>query len=245
MGTVNLPKIGLNNDVEMYDDQIYKILRRLIIENKLRPEDRLSENELADHFGVSRMPVRKALDRLEENGLIEILAKKGSFVKKISATNIREICFVRTSIETNALREAFALKDTAFNRIVNKLEKNLEQQAKIIIRPGKDADAKYLKLDDEFHAIICSFSGTQLAWNTIESLKANMDRIRYFTVKDRLSAPDQLIKEHQVVVDAIKSKDFDLCYKLLKEHLYEISKTYEKAKEANSEWFSQSLSVHY
>lgn len=237
MGTVKLPKIGLNNDVEMYDDQIYKILRRLIIENKLRPEDRLSENELADHFGVSRMPVRKALDRLEESGLIEILAKKGSFVKKISATNIREICFVRTAIETSALRDSLTLKDSVFNRIVAKLEKNLEQQSKVIVQQGKDADAKYLKLDDEFHAIICSFSGTKLAWNTIESLKANMDRIRFFTVKDRLSAPDRLIQDHHVIVEAIRSKDYERSYQLLKEHLYEISKTYEKAREANSKWF--------
>jgi len=236
---LKLPKLGFGNDVASYAEQAYHVLRELIIENRLKPGDMLSENDLAQSLGVSRMPVRKALDHLAADGLIKILPKKGSFVEKIPVTRLREICFMRAAVETASIRSLGALPASAVKRIMGKLERNLKSQDKTATQGGADAGARFLKLDDDFHATLCQLSGTSLAWETIDALKANMDRIRYFTIVGKVSKIPDLVSEHRAVYEAILEGRLEDACAQLKAHLYEIGQTYKEVKEQNSGWFQQ------
>jgi DNA-binding GntR family transcriptional regulator len=236
---IKLPKLSLGKDLTTYADMAYHVVRSLIIENKLKPDDQLSENDLAQSFGVSRAPVRKALDHLAADGLIRILPKKGSFVEKISVKRLMEICFMRAAIESAAIRHSSELDEESFEKILKKLARNLEKQEKTLDLKGCYAGAKFLKLDDDFHATLCELSGTSMAWETIDSLKANMDRIRYFTFIGKISELKDLIEEHTEIYKAISEKKSGEACELLKRHLYEIGSTYKEVMAKNSEWFLQ------
>ena len=234
MKKFTLPDLILNTNVgESASSQIYSFLRERIIDNTAFPGTQLSENELAAHFHVSRQPVREALTRLRQDGLIEIIPQKGSFVKKISLPNLIGVCFVRSAIECNALYESLRLEDASFKEIVFKLAENLNQQKAL----GEHSTSlEFLHLDDEFHRLICSFSGSNLAWEMLQGVKANMDRIRFFTLEN-VSKPAHLIQGHEKIYESVASRDYFMACGLLRSHLYEITHTYKQVMEENKEWF--------
>ena len=236
MKTLKLPKLK-RNDKEPMATQVYSYLRELIIENKLPPGSPLSENELAAHFETSRQPVRESLARLKREELIEVFPQKGSFVKKISVKNLKEICFVRDAMECTAVRDAMELDPKSFERVYKKLERNLEQQLKLDLSK-KNVHEHFLRLDDNFHELICSFSQTKIAWDLVQSVKGNLDRVRFFTFA-KISRIDTLYKEHQEILECIKNKDAQGACTLLKDHLYTIISTYKYALEENEEWFCE------
>lgn len=95
----------------------------------------------------------------------------------------------------------------------------------------------FLQLDDELHKLICSFPGTNFIWETIENLKANIDRIRFFTIIDRISPPDELVEEHEQLVALIKADKIEDACTLLERHIYEIGNTYKQVRDKCRQWF--------
>ena len=94
---------------------IYESLRRDIISLELHPGQRLRENELAEQFGVSRTPVRSALQRLESEGLVYTVPKSGNFVTKINLHNIYNTIYIRNSVDKSIFRDMIdVLKDMIF-----------------------------------------------------------------------------------------------------------------------------------
>lgn len=217
--------------------QIFYFLRQLIVENFLVPNDKISENEIAEHFDVSRMPVRAAINDLINCGLVEVFPQKGSFVTKISASNLNDICFMRCAIECQALRESIKLNSKEFDKIIKLLEKNLLKQKALNGKKGKNVHGKFLSLDDDFHSTICQFSSTKLAWETLQKLKSNLDRIRYFTIQEDISSAESLVAEHEILFNYIKNKEQQKAIDTLSSHLYEITKTYTIVKDRHNDWF--------
>lgn len=233
---IKLPRLKINN-TDALSLQVYNYLRSLIIQNTIPPGTALSENELSAHFDISRQPVRESLARLSREELVEIIPQKGSFVKKISVKNLKEVCFVRVAMESSAVRDAMSLEEKEFNRIIVRLEKNLSAQ-KDLQPDRKNAYERFLTLDDTFHALLCSFSGTELAWDLVQSIKGNLDRIRFFTFA-HISKVDHLCKEHTEILNAIRAHDDTLACKLLRTHLYTITETYKQAMEEQTSWFME------
>ncbi len=236
-----LPKLIFKQDQTIVA-QLYDFLRELITQGRILPDTPLTENDLATHFAISRQPVRQALLRLSHDGLIDVIPQRGSFVTKISVSNLIGICFIRCAIECNAVYEGFKLDDKTFKSVSGKLKRILKNQTDLVANLKHKTDlseaekGRFLKLDDKFHCTICSFSGTDLAWQTIQSSKANMDRIRYLSI-GRHSNPQALLGEHQALFEAIEQKNFDAASFILRDHLYEITKTYQPIMQSNAEWF--------
>lgn len=233
MKEYRLPKFKVKAN-EPLMPQVYSYLRTLIIQNKLQPGMQLSENDLSAHCQVSRQPVHDALARLSQDDLIEIRPQIGSFVKKISVTSLNEVCFIRASIECNAVRESVRLEQSVRAKLISKLHKNLEQQRRINEKSG--SFEKFLALDDTFHSLICSFSETTMAWEIIQSIKGSMDRIRFFTLESSPSFSEQ-VQEHQQIVDAIENNDLEQSCALLRRHLYAISSSCSLALQEHETWF--------
>lgn len=234
-----LPKLKLSPNRTL-SSQIYEFLRHQIVEKTILPGTQLSENDLTAHFDVSRTPVREAINHLSRDGLVEIQPQNGTFVTKISVNKLFEICFMRCAIETEAVRASLTLDEKLFKAIIKKLEKILEQQRKLKDKPH--TEAKFLTLDDEFHHAICDFSQTNLAWEVLQGVKANMDRIRYLSI-GTFSTIDDLLAEHEKLLEAILTKDIDTSCKILRQHAYEITKTYKPVMEKNANWFVESSTM--
>lgn len=113
------------NPTQPVNQQIYRILRRDIVRCLIPPGTPLSEKEVSVRFDVSRQPVREAFIKLAENGLIQIRPQRGSYVNKISLSQVRNGCFVRQAIECAVVRRAASLIN---DNQCYLLEQNLHQQ---------------------------------------------------------------------------------------------------------------------
>ncbi len=238
--TVNrklLPRLHLTAGKKL-SEQIYEFLRMQIVKRQIPPGTALSENELAAHFDVSRNPIREAIGRLRNNHLIEIMPQKGTFVTKISISNLKDICFVRGALETAAVRNIPNLTEKEFSAVIKALDKNMAQQRKQQSCKTENS-SRFLELDDEFHRIICDLSKTSLSWQMIHSVKANMDRVRYLSLS-HVTTVSELSQCHEKIYEAIAARNIEKACELIEKHSYEITRTYKQIMEESSEdWFEE------
>jgi DNA-binding GntR family transcriptional regulator len=220
------------NPTQPVNQQIYRILRRDIVHCLIAPGTPLSEKEVSVRFDVSRQPVREAFIKLAENGLIQIRPQRGSYVNKISLSQVRNGCFVRQAIECAVVRRAAAMITDAQ---LYQLEQNLHQQRIAIDREQLN---DFFLLDDEFHQLLSQIADCQLAWETIENIKAAIDRVRYMSL-DHVTSPEMLLRQHQDIFSALEKRDVEGVDKAMTEHLQEISESVLLIHQENRDWFSE------
>ena len=217
---------------EPVNQQIYRFLRQDIVTCAIPPGSLLSEKEVSSRFDVSRQPVREAFIKLAEAGLVQILPQRGTFVRRISAQRVADGRFIREAVEVAVVRRA-ALEATP--EALALLEHNLQLQKMSAERQNSQA---FLLLDDEFHRLIAQSINCELAWETVENIKATMDRVRFLTLS-KVSPPESLIAQHNEIYQALLAKDADAAGQALRRHLQEMIFSITPIAEQNSEWFEQ------
>jgi DNA-binding GntR family transcriptional regulator len=158
--------------------------------------------------------VREAFIKLAEERLVIILPQRGTFVVKISVADVLDARFVREAIEVAVVQEAAT---SALPTAVKEL-RNLIEQQKTVVHGHND---EFLALDEEFHRTIALSVGRAHAWRVIESIKAQMDRIRYLSLDDATPLP-LLIEQHTRIVDGIEAGDPTAAVAATRSHLREI-----------------------
>ena len=113
------------------------------------------------------------------------------------------------------------------------LEHNLQLQRLAAERHDSQA---FLALDDEFHRLIAEGINCLLAWETVENIKATMDRVRFLTLSE-VSPPESLIQQHENIYQALKAQDVEAAEAAMRRHLQEMILTITPIAERNSEWF--------
>ena len=220
------------NPTQPVNQQIYRILRRDIVHCLIPPGTPLSEKEVSVRFDVSRQPVREAFIKLAENGLIQIRPQRGSYVNKISLSQVRNGCFVRQAIECAVVRRAAGMVN---DEQLYQLEQNLNQQRTAVERQQL---TDFFQLDDEFHQKLSQIADCQLAWDTVENIKATIDRVRYMSL-DHVSPPEMLLRQHHDIFAALVKHDGDAVEHAMMLHLQEISESVQLIRQENSDWFSE------
>ena len=176
-------------------DQIYEALKGAIVSVQLLPGTSISENRICRHFGVSRTPVRSAMVRLSEDGLIDVYPQQGSFVSPIRLAEINDSHFVRKSLEIALMREAAA-----------KWSPEKSAEARAIIESQRQAIAAgdgnlFFREDEHFHQVFAGFAEREGVWATILQAKARLARfVRLFGKPDRLPI---VVREHIAILDAL------------------------------------------
>ena len=209
---------------------VYLAIRDAIVDASLEPGRQLSENELAALLGVSRTPVREALQRLREERLVEVVPQLGTFVTRISDGAVEDAQFVREALECAAIRET-AVRATAAD--VAALEAIVARQE----QTAADFDGFYV-LDDELHHMLCDLSGREIAWSLSQRAKGHLNRIR------RLSLPEpgyvaEMIAEHRAVVAAVAAHDPDEAERALRHHLRMVLSTLPAIRSQHPDYFEQ------
>ncbi|QKJ87813.1 GntR family transcriptional regulator [Paramixta manurensis] len=215
---------------EPVNQQIYRFLRQDIVTCAIHPGTLLSEKEVSARFQVSRQPVREAFIKLAEAGLVQILPQRGTFVRKISAQRVADGRFIREAVEVAVVRRAAV---EAPPQALMELEHNLQLQKLAAQRHDSHA---FLLLDDEFHRLIAQSIQCELAWETVENIKATMDRVRFLTLSE-VSPPESLIEQHYQIYHAIVEKNADAAEAALRRHLQEMIFSITPIAEQNSDWF--------
>lgn len=204
--------MALENRHRRLSEQALDAIRRQIVTGVYPPNTRLSEVELSEKLGVSRTPVREALIRLAEEGLVKIVPQIGSFVAPISLEAVRQAQFIREHLECALIAETAKHIDM---KIVRRMTDNLEQQA-IAAQQG-DWDTFY-SYDEALHAIWATASGDIGVWRVIQQSKVHLDRVRQLS--DR--RPEHmllLLSQHTKIAEAVAKGDVATAQTELRNHL--------------------------
>ncbi|CAL8481365.1 GntR family transcriptional regulator, rspAB operon transcriptional repressor (plasmid) [Caballeronia sp. S22] len=210
--------------------QIYRALRQAIFAGEMVPGTPLSEKEVSDMFHVSRQPVREAFIKLVEVGVLQVLPQRGTFVKRISPRRVREGRFIREAIETAVARKAAEHITDAQLKL---LTDNIRDQR---VAAKANDTAAFLALDEAFHFTIAQTIDCGAAWEAIQDIKAQMDRVRYLSLPDD-SPLDHLIKQHAKILAALRAHDPVAAEDAMRAHLREILVTLGPIAARNPNWF--------
>lgn len=193
--------------------QMHLELRRRILRNDLAPGTRMSEIDTAAAYEVSRQPVREAFIKLAEEGLLEVRPQRGTFVRKISIKAVMDARFVREAVEADVVRTVARAHDP---EVGAELLRQVDKQR----RGAEEGFERFIQLDERFHQTLADAAGVSGAWQVLETLKLQMDRVRYLAV---MRFPmEKLLAQHEAVARAIEAGDVAAAEAAMRHHLREI-----------------------
>lgn len=205
---------NITKDTKQY--KLYYQIRTAIINNEYLPGTMLTERVLCDKYNVSRTPVREALRQLTNEGMVEHVTGKGSFVANIAFEDIIEIFEMREALEKEAVK-LFILKDDG--TLKNKLEECFNEQ---LLYSNTDP-AKFMEKDMEFHLLIVEGAKNKRLKAVLETI---YDQIKMMAISakndDKLKKMAQI--HHQKIMEAVRTKDITLAEQSIVEHILEIKK---------------------
>jgi DNA-binding GntR family transcriptional regulator len=181
-------------------DSVYAALKTAIIENTLAAGSRLTEAAIAEQIGVSNTPVREAISRLEREGLVHFLPRRGAVVVSITAEDIREVLEVREVLEAHAIVRALQRRTPELDRRLSEL---VEQAEALVAASDQHG---YSRLDMEFHRLLVQASGNGRLLRVFENMHDQflMIRWRAFDLPGRPLAGQ---REHQEILAAFLTGD--------------------------------------
>ncbi len=188
--------------------QLHTRLRKRIIRGELPPGTRLSEQEIAGQYALSRQPVREAFIRLAGEGLLEIRPQRGTFVTPIDMEWVLCTRFIRESVESDIVRLA----------AVQALPQDHEALFCQIARQEAESDpAALTQLDEEFHATLAGIAGKAMVWSHLQQMKMHLDRARHLLAA--MTPKDIMLDQHRNLALAIAAGDPDRAETAIREHL--------------------------
>jgi DNA-binding GntR family transcriptional regulator len=191
---------------------VFESLREAIISGRLKPGERMMEIQMAEEMGVSRTPVREAIRKLELEGLVVMIPRKGAYVAGLSLKDIVEVFEIRGALEGLAA-------ELAAERITDDELENLERYLVRITEDIEKGDlVKVVETDTDFHTQLYKASRNDWLLQIINNLREQIQRFRTTS----LSYPGRMkeaVEEHRQIVEAISIRNGKLARKLAQEHI--------------------------
>lgn len=203
-------------------EDILKNIAKKIETLEFKPGAKISENEIAQTYQVSRTVVRSAFAILREWGLIEVYPQRGTYIAKINVAYIRDMQFVRNAVETAVMKEVMKKKEKDDLMLI--LQKNLKEQEKY--RHLRKYEDEFFQLDEAFHQAFMNFIHRE---NVPEIINLNIQNIqfrrwRYLEV-ETMEMMEKIIEQHTCIYEAVKKGDENQAVNVLQEHLVTVSQT--------------------
>lgn len=196
-------------------EEVFETLKKEILDLRLEPGRAISENDICDRFGVSRTPVRDALRLLQEQGFVETIPYRGTYVTLLSLDNIKQMIYMRVAVETMVLRD--------FTRIYTPLDLEdirhaIARQRALAQEPGFEPEQFY-HMDAQLHSLWFRAVKRQKLWEMLQAQQLHYTRFRML---DFITETDfmRIIGEHEELFQMISGKDERGLEESLKEHLY-------------------------
>lgn len=193
--------------------QVHGALRRLILSTVLLPWQTLSEKDVAACLEISKTPVREAIIRLAEEGLVTVVPKSRTYVAPINLDRFLEGCFVRLQLESGAAGRAAT--ERSLEDVCN-LKACLARQEKAAAEEDYTA---FRDLDEEFHALVIEAAKLPGVIQLIDTAKVEIDRIRSLKQHLNIRATDRVLSQHRAIVTAIADRDPRLAAEAMQSHL--------------------------
>lgn len=194
-------------------DVVFNTLRQAILTGDFLPGERLMEITLAKRLGVSRTPVREAIRKLELEGLVVMIPRKGAAVARITVSDLKDVLEVRCHLEEFAA-------SIACDRITEEEKAQLTVALKAFEQAIEDKDLRLIaQRDVEFHDVIFRATKNKRLLQIINNLREQIYRYRIEYIKD-FGYHETLVKEHKEILDAIFSGNKEAVEKIMRTHIY-------------------------
>lgn len=188
------------NDFLPLRDVVFNTLRQAILTGELKPGERLMEIHLANKLGVSRTPIREAIHKLELEGLVTMIPRRGAEVSQITEKNMQDVLEVRRALDA-------LCAELACDRITDGELENLKKACDTFETAVHTQDTKQIaQADVALHDIIVCATGNQRLIQLVNNLSEQMYRYRFEYIKDA-SQHETLIAEHRIIYQSIVAKD--------------------------------------
>ena len=185
-------------------DVVFQTLRQAILHGELKPGERLMEIHLAERLGVSRTPIREAIRKLELEGLVVMIPRRGAVVASITEKDLKDVLEVRRTLEILA-------GEVACERITPELLMELKSA-------GEEFANRLAEADVRFHEIIYEATGNARLIHILNNLREQMYRYRLEYLKDK-GSHERLHQEHREIYNGIKNGDKSVVGKAVCVHI--------------------------
>jgi DNA-binding GntR family transcriptional regulator len=196
-------------------DHTAKALEDMIIKGKLKPGQKIKEQEISTRLGISRPPLREAFKILEAEGLIRREPRRGVFVSELKDADIWEIYTLKLALYSLAVALAV---DKMKNGDIEKMEKIVNRMEAIVNGHSKPDVLKYEELNNLFHDTTAHIAGHGRLKKIHQSLNNQVKRMAYRSFQD-LNHLKESCEYHRKIVEAMKDKDKRLAEQLTREHI--------------------------
>jgi len=193
-------------------EKAYNYLREQILTGHFPPEHKVVENEICSSLGISRTPVREAILRLVNDGLVVSRPKIGTFVASINPEQVRSAQFIREKLECGLI-----------SSLVERWSRTASRAAFAVIDRQRVARAEcnivlFHQTDEDFHMLLAGLAGYPEVWKTILLTKVHLDRVRIDNLHND-SHMELVIDDHSEIVKALEKRDSKLVKVILRSHL--------------------------
>ena len=193
-------------------DVVFNTLRRAILRGELKPGERLMEIQLANKLGVSRTPIREAIRKLQLEGLVLMIPRKGAEVAEITEKNLRDVLEVRCALEELAVQLACERIDKAKLQDLHAAAEHFRE-----ILDSDDITA-IGEADEAFHDVIFAATDNERLIQLLNNLREQMYRYRIEYLKKKECHP-QLLEEHAAIIEAIEAHDKEKATQITTQHI--------------------------
>lgn len=204
-------KVNMNEYLPLRD-VVFNTLRQAILRGELKPGERLMEIQLANKLGVSRTPIREAIRKLELEGLVLMIPRKGAEVAQITEKNMQDVLEVRKALEELSVQ-------LACERITAEQVEEMKMAAEDFRKVLKSGDVtKIAEADVKFHDIIFAATNNQRLITLLNNLREQMYRFRVEYLKQKECYP-QLLEEHDKLIALISGGEVEEACELMGCHI--------------------------
>lgn len=215
---------------------IYAELRAQIISLERRPGEAILESQIASVHGVSRTPVREAVLKLADEGLIEIFPQSGTYVARIPLASLPEAIVIRKALEETSVRHAAERSSRSQTVAVSAI---LERQREAQLAGDRDA---FHLADEAFHAAIADAGGYPGIWRLIQQVKVHVDRYRRLTLPQE-GRMERVIAEHALILASIEAGDAAGGALAMAAHLDGLAADIPDIRRLNPDYFAEAKSA--
>ena len=192
-------------------EQVYRTLRDMILAGELVPGQKLIQEALSERLGVSRTPLLAAFSKLEKEMLVELVPRRGAFVKRLSPAELLQLYEVRVRLEPLGALEAARHIDKKGRQVLDELLASYREA----VKAGEPQAVRMA--DYRFHMAIMGLSGNPI----LERILSSFAIVSKSNQRGLMKPAAKSLEEHEALRDAIASKDAELSERLMREHLTE------------------------
>jgi DNA-binding GntR family transcriptional regulator len=209
---------------------VHRILRDEIVSTARRPGEAISEKEVARTQRVGRTPIREALLRLSDEGLVEIAPRSGTRVSRIPIAILADATFARAAIEREVARAAASNIRPSAQTILRGI---LERQEESLVRQDREA---FHAADEDFHRALAAAAGRAGVWALVLQLKMQLDRYRRLTLPEP-GRMDRVVAEHWAILEAVSAHDPERAALQMHRHLDGLRTSLSRIRDHNPDYF--------